>query len=64
MNIGKRWQLIGLGLFLSVMWFACWAATVVPGTAAVSGQWAIGNALAFLAGGAFSAAFVVQRNNH
>lgn len=60
----KRWQLVGLGLFLSMMWLACWAATVVPGTEAVYGQWVIGNALAFLAGGAFSAALAMRQAQH
>jgi hypothetical protein len=56
-----RWKLVATGAFLAVMWFACWAATVVPGSSAVTAQWAAGNALAFLSGLAFGAAASVRR---
>ncbi len=64
MAIGTRWKLIGIGLFLLAMWVACWAVTVVPGTDAVYEQWIAGNALAFLAGGAFGAALIVRQTKH
>ena len=51
-----RWKLVAVGIFLLVMWFGCWAITVVPGSSAVTEQWAAGNALALLAGLAFGAA--------
>ena len=51
-----RWESVAAGIFLLVMWFACWAVTVVPGSSAVTMQWASGNALAFLAGLTFGAA--------
>jgi hypothetical protein len=51
-----RWQLVGTGLFLLFMWFACWAATVGPSMGAVYTQWSLGNGLAFLAGIAFGMA--------
>lgn len=57
-----RVTLIALGLFLLVMWLACWAATVVPGSPAVDMQWTAGNLLAFLAGGAFGAAACIHRS--
>ncbi|WP_168218795.1 hypothetical protein [Limnoglobus roseus] len=47
---------VAVGLVLLVMWFGCWAATVVPGTSAVAVQWAVGNALALAAGVAFGVA--------
>jgi len=58
-----RWKLVAAGVFLSVMWFGCWAATVVLGSSAVTMQWGAGNALAFLAGGAFGAAVCVRRSD-
>jgi hypothetical protein len=61
MAFGTRWQLIGLGMFLSVTWFACWAVTMAPGAGADYTQWTIGNALSFLAGGAFGAALLTRR---
>jgi hypothetical protein len=61
MAIGTRWKLLGAGFFLLVMWFACWAATVVP--EARQEQWVASNALAFLAGGAFGAALLVRQAN-
>ena len=51
-----RWNLGVVGVFLLVMWFACWCVTVVPGSPAVTTQWAAGNILAFLAGISFGAA--------
>ncbi len=48
-----RWMLVTAGIFLFVMWFACWSASVVPGSPAVMMQWVAGNALAFLGGLAF-----------
>jgi len=53
-----RWKAVVLGFFLLVMWFACWAVTVVPGSSAVTQQWVAGNTLAFLAGIAFGVAVV------
>ena len=55
-----RRDLVAVGLVFTVMWFVCWAATVVPGSVAVTLQWAAGNFLAFLAGGAFAAAFCLR----
>ena len=55
-----RGKLVATGVFLSVLWFGCWAATVVPGSLAVPMQWTAGNLLAFLAGGAFAAAVCVR----
>ena len=52
----RRWKSTGIGLLLLVMWFACWAATVAPG--GEHERWVAGNALAFLAGGAFGAALL------
>jgi len=57
-----RWTLVAAGGFFSAMWFACWAATVVPGSPAVTMQWTAGNTLAFLAGAAFGAAAWGRRN--
>ena len=59
--MGNRWSLITAGLFLSAFWFGCEATTVVPGSPAVTGKWAICNVLAFFAGGAFGAAACVRR---
>jgi hypothetical protein len=56
-----RCKLVAAGLLALIAWFACWAATVVPGSAAVTMQWTAGNALAFLAGSAFGAAACVRR---
>jgi hypothetical protein len=56
-----HWKLGAIGTFLAVMWLACWAATVVPGSSAVTMQWAAGNALAFLSGLAFGAAAYTGR---
>jgi hypothetical protein len=61
MAVGRRWQLVGLGVFLLMMWAACWAVTVIPGPEADPIQWTVGNALAFLAGGAFGAAVLARR---
>jgi hypothetical protein len=52
----RRPLLASTGLLLSVLWLVCWAATVVPGSAAVTMQWVAGNAMAALAGAAFGAA--------
>ena len=57
-----RWKLAATGLLLVVMWFACWATTVVPELSAMYEQWAVGNALAFFAGIAFGAAACIKRN--
>jgi hypothetical protein len=56
-----RWEMIAAGVFLLVLWFACWATTVLPGTSAVTMQWVAGNTLAFLAGSAFGAALWMRR---
>lgn len=56
-----RSKMVAVGLLASAAWLACWAATVVPGSSAVTVQWAVGNGLAFLAGGAFAAAFLGRR---
>ena len=53
-----RWKLVAAGLLAVVAWLACWATTVVPGSPGVTMQWAVGNALAFLAGGVLGAACV------
>jgi hypothetical protein len=55
-----RWKLVAVGLLASVAWLMCWAATVVPGSSAVTMQWTAGNTLAFLAGGAFGAAVCMR----
>jgi|GEM_PF-3734417 len=52
----KRWELIAAGVFFLFCWFACWAASVIPGSDAGYGQWIMGNGLAFLAGAACTAA--------
>jgi hypothetical protein len=54
--MGRRVKLVVAGVVLAGLWFACWAATVVPGSPAVTLQWVAGNALAFMAGAAFGAA--------
>jgi len=56
-----RWKLVAAGFLALIAWLACWAATVVPESSAVTMQWAIGNALAFLAGGLFGAAACARR---
>lgn len=58
MVVGMRWKLLGVGLFLSLMWLAYSAMTVVPGG---EGERSIVcTALAFLAGGAFGAALLTR----
>jgi hypothetical protein len=52
--------LIAAGALLVVFWFACWAATVAPGSPAETMQWAAGNVLALLAGAAFGAAVATR----
>jgi hypothetical protein len=56
MRLPVRLQLIGIGLFVLILWLGCWAATVGPGSDAVYMQWAGGNVLALLAGVAFGMA--------
>jgi membrane associated rhomboid family serine protease len=56
----RQFCLIAVGALLLVFWFACWAATVVPGSPAETTQWAAGNVLAFLAGAAFGAAVATR----
>jgi hypothetical protein len=51
-----RWKWIAVGACLVLMWILCWAASVIPGSPAANGQWAVGNALAFLSGLAFASA--------
>ncbi|MEW4568763.1 hypothetical protein AB1L88_12930 [Tautonia sp. JC769] len=44
----------------SILWLGCWAATVVPGSSAVTMQWALGNLLAALTGAAIGVAVVCR----
>ena len=60
MRIRTRWRLVGIGLFLLLLWVACWAMTAVPGSGAIYGQWFVGNALALLAGVAIGMAVKSQ----
>lgn len=60
---GMRWSTVLVGCLFVVLWLACWATSVVPGSPAMDMQWAGGNALAFLAGGAFGAAIFMGRKN-
>lgn len=55
--------LFAAGLLLLVMWFGCWASTVVPGSSAVTMQWACGNLLAFFAGGALGMAVLARSDS-
>ncbi|HKB02552.1 MAG TPA: hypothetical protein VKD90_10055, partial [Gemmataceae bacterium] len=55
-----RGKLMAAGCLFMVLWFGCWATTVVPGSPAVPMQWAAGNLLGFLAGAAFAAAVCVR----
>jgi len=45
------------GGVLSALWLGCQAATVLPGSPAETLRWVAVNTLAFLAGGAFTAAW-------
>ena len=60
--MGRRDRFVAWGLLLTVLWLGCWAVTIVPdpaGTVEVW-RWAVGNALAGLAGAAFGAAAVTR----
>jgi len=59
----RRLWYAAAGVLASALWFGCWAATVLPGSSAVTRQWAAGNALALLAGMAFGAAAVTRSDS-
>ncbi|WP_169980558.1 hypothetical protein [Tautonia rosea] len=59
----RTWQrawLLAAGLGSSILWFACWAASVVPGTSAVTVPWALGNLEAVLTGATIGAAWMCR----
>lgn len=55
----RSWYVVA-GILASALWFVCSAATVIPGSAAESFQWALDHVLAVLAGAAFGAAAVAR----
>lgn len=55
----RSWYLVA-GILAAALWFVCSAATVLPGSAAESYQWALENVLALLAGAGFGAAAVAR----
>ncbi len=57
--IDTRWA-IAFGFLFAIAWFACWAATVVPGPAETV-RWIVGNALALLVGVAIGVALTRRR---
>lgn len=59
----RRFWYVAAGVLASALWVGCWAVTDLPGSSAVTLQWAAGNALALLAGAAFGAAAVTRSDS-